>query len=430
MLSPCKLFEWLDTPSDAPHAPFLDRARAARERGDETAARLALGGYLVVRLAARLQSDLSDEDEREGFLWQQDSTQQYVMDLPDSPEAAHLVGIVEAAKSPEPRRVTAVRMGLIAYAYYLEHEARFTEALDVLGEGCRTYGSGIPDTDAASIALFAGRLNRLLARWDHAVRAYEVAESAAAERQDRRSVLLSRLGRANVQWGRGNLRQARRDIETILASAQDPELQDVRTRAYQDLGVVLDRLGLVFDSLQAMYRAFESTDDEVTRCRILGDIGVTLRNLGLYESAAQAFEVVLASRSSFLIHTNAALELMDLESAAGNRVAFERRRLEAGESLDRMPPSLLIDYHYKLGVGLARFGQWTRARRALDEAIELAEQHQLNEWYFKVERVRNNLAQCPEEATAPARPETSVWEEPAVAEVALGLQRYSSAILA
>jgi hypothetical protein len=137
-----------------------------------------------------------------------------------------------------------------------------------------------------------------------------------------------------------------------------------------------------------------------------------------------AFDIVVASKAGFLVRTNALLELMELESAQGNRMAFERRRAEASRLRERMPPSMLADYHFKLGVGLARFGQFARAHSVLTAGLQLAEVHHINAWYFRFERVLANLSEC--EIREPEHvPVTSLSGSPAVQEVAVGLREYA-----
>ena len=119
------------------------------------------------------------------------------------------------------------------------------------------------------------------------------------------------------------------------------------------------------------YQAFLRTGDTLQRMRVLGDLGTGLAELGVFAVARMAFEIVADSKSSFLVRTNALIELMELESAAGNRLAFERRRAAAQALRDRMPPSMAADFLFKLGVGLARFGQVGRARDTLETGLTL-----------------------------------------------------------
>ncbi len=119
---------------------------------------------------------------------------------------------------------------------------------------------------------------------------------------------------------------------------------------------------------------------------------------------------------------------MELESSVGDRMAFERRRAEAEKAQGRMPPSMMTDYYYKAGVGLARFGQIGRARQFLTAGLALAETHRLNAWYFRCEKVLANLTGCelrePEPATHPG-----LGELPAVRAVAVGLREYAAAAI-
>ena len=75
------------------------------------------------------------------------------------------------------------------------------------------------------------------------------------------------------------------------------------------------------------------------------------------EIARFAFEMVVGARTSFLVRTNALLELMELESSVGQPHGVRAAAGRGGEGADRMPPSMLTDFYYKAGVGLARFGQ-------------------------------------------------------------------------
>ena len=95
-----------------------------------------------------------------------------------------------------------------------------------------------------------------------------------------------------------------------------------------------------------------------------------------------------------------------------------------------MMPSLSADFHFKAGVGFARFSRFKRAKELLGAGLRLAEEHRLNVWYFKFESQLKELealkaaetleAREPKPTTTP----TSGWS-PAVEEVAVGLREYA-----
>ena len=425
MYTPQRLFGEVGSSSDIlSHEPFLERARLQREQERDGLARLALGAYVVARLINKLLTIEPGSDDVEGFQWQLGAVHRHVDDLPaDVPESAHLAGIV-AAIPAQGRPTSVLWKSLTAYAYFLEHEGRLEESLEILTLAARSQGPSTSPADFVSYALLAGRLNRLLARWQHATTCYQAAQEAAHTLGDVNRVLRARLGRAHVIRARGNLPEAMTEVEQVIAAAAESGVVDVQSDAEQDLGIILMLQGFRPESLEATYRAFQLCQDSLNRMRILGDLGYALNESGHYDAARVALEIVVSSDASHHCRLNALLELMQLESAVGNRVAFERRRQQVRESVDRMTPSTAVDYRYKTAIGLARFGQLERAREVVGEALALAEQHRLNEWYFRLERVLKDLVSAPDhpEITAPA----PAGVTPAVDQMTTGLREYAS----
>jgi tetratricopeptide (TPR) repeat protein len=425
LFTPQQLFGEVESSADVlTHAPFLERARDEHEREHDLSARLALGAYLVSRLVDRLLAHEDGAEALEGVLWQLDAVRRHVRELPaDSPESAHLHGITDAIPSGS-ESLASLRLSLMAYAYFLEHEGRLEEANEVLALAVRTHGEMVPPGEFAASALFAGRLNRLLARWTIATACYSAAESAAETAGDTVLVLRARLGRGAVLRGQGNLPLSRQIAEDVAASAARAGHREVEAMAYADLGVVLMNEGRQVEAIQAIYQSFLLSDDLLQRTRALGDLGVALLGIGAVDAARTAFDIVLRSKTSFGVRLNAVLELMDIESAAGNRMSFERRRNEGEAARSRMPPSMLADFYFKSGVGLARFGQIARGRELLLAGRQHAEEHRLNAWYFRFEHVVANLTACEirePDSTLPA----AVDHPPAIREVAIGLRDFA-----
>ena len=429
LFTPQRLFgEVGSSPNTLTYEPFLERARLQREQDRDGPARLALGAYVVARLVDKLLLLEEDSELLEGFRWQLEAVQRHVNELPgDAPETAHLSGIVTAV--PEKGKATpGLWMSLTAYAYFLEHEGRLEEALELLTLAARSQGPKTPPADFAAYALFAGRLNRLLARWEAASTCYSAAEEAASGLGDPVSVLRGRLGLGAVQRGRGNYPAARATAESVVREATELQLTDAQAMAYADLGVVYNLQGLKLEALEAQYQAFRLSHDPQQRMSTLGDVGIGLHDIGAVDAARVAFQIVASSSASMLVIANSLLELMDLESASGNRVAFERCRAGAEAHRSRMSPSMSVDYYYKLGVGLNRFEQSGRARDAFTTGLALAESHGLNAWYFKIEQALGELNQRPEHQPVDQRA-SSLSEAPAVRQMEVELREYAAAAL-
>lgn len=412
------------------HEAFLTRARAEHDRGRPDAARIALGAYALARVLDACLPGVEPPPAVAGQIGTPVANLHRRLDtLPaDDAEVAHLTSIVAALEEESDlRRRSGLRANITAYAYYLEHEGRLTEALDMLSAAARTWPGEIPAADFGSLALYVARLNRLLARWAQANRAYELAEAAGAACGDRVLMLRGRLGVGAVLRGQGNLPASREIASAVIAEADDPELRPIQAGAYADLGVVYMLMERRIDALVAMYEAFLRTIDPVQRMRVLGDLGIGLADVGAVDTARLAFGIVAESSSSALLRMNARLELMALDAAAGNRLAFEQHRQAARDFAGQMPPSMACDYRFKAGRGLAAFGQSGRAQGLLKEGLAIAEAHSLNEWYFRLERAIGEVAAATLAPASPARVQADPQGESALARLASGLQEYAAA---
>jgi tetratricopeptide (TPR) repeat protein len=424
LYTPQRLFGEVESSSDIlNHEPFLERARLQREQERDESARLALGAYVVARLINKLVTMGAGPEDLDGFRWQLEAVRRHIHDLPaEAPETAHLDGIASAV-SAEGGTSPGLWMTLSAYAYFLEHEGRLDESLEILNLATRVQGQEISSVDFAAYALFAARLNRQLARWDTATACYSAAEEAARSSGDDVSALRGRLGQGAVHRGRGNLPLAREIAEGVVREASRLNLPEVQALGYADLGVVCSLQGLQLEELEANYRAFRLTPDAHQRMRSLGDLGTGLCRIGAFQAARLAFEIVINSNTSFLVRSNALLELMDLESTVGNRVSFERCRGMIEQNVGRLPPSIATDYQFKLGTGFMRFEQMTRARSALLAGLQLAESHKLNTYYFRIEQALTQLAEPRQEPVAAVTSELS--EAPAILDMEMGLREYA-----
>ena len=226
---------------------------------------------------------------------------------------------------------------------------------------------------------------------------------------------------ANLHRSTGDLARSQDLVEDVLARCDSPKLADVRSAAYSDLSAVFERQGRRIEAVATEYQAFVIAVDDASRWRTLANLGASLAGIGEYDAARYALEVVAQRSEVFDSRTNAVIELLGLASAVGDELGFRRHLREAEARVEAMPPSMAVDFHYQVGVGMARFGRLGQARKSLALALQLAEAHRLNTWYFKVERVMRGLVVCPE-AELGSAVESSPWDTSDLREVTSGLQ--------
>jgi tetratricopeptide (TPR) repeat protein len=405
----------------AEHSPFLEHA--ARE-GDESRAAPALAAYatgrLIDRWLARSSAPAADELAQE-----LENLQTHLHELPQQdPETACLSRIL-AKIDLESTATAGPGRELLAYAAFLEQQGRLEEALEATALAGRAFGPGITPGEFADCALTAGRLNRLLARWSVAVTCYEAAERTGRERGDLVAALRGRLGCGAVARGRGNLPAARQIAEAVRAEARALDLPQVQALACADLAAAYSELGQPVEALQADYEMFRLHPDPDHRMRTLGNVGLDLLQLGWHDAARTAFTIVLRSDTAVTVRLNARLELMALEAAVGDGVAFERHHRVAEASRDQMPPSMQVDFFFKTASARRRFGQLAAARAALAEAQAVAAAHGLHAWSFRTERALRDLDAAGDGVSEP--PATPRRDSPVVREVAAGLEEYAAA---
>jgi len=118
-----------------------------------------------------------------------------------------------------------------------------------------------------------------------------------------------------------------------------------------------------------------------------------MRALGEYAAAERALRRVVEG-IGLDSAINPLIELMYIASARGDRVGFERWRERAVTHETSMMPNSRIDFFLKWAIGLARFGNFARARDLLVTARALAAEHGLHEFEFRIERIQAGLPEC------------------------------------
>ena len=380
-------------PTGLPHAVFLQRV--ADEPATSPEVRLGQGAFLALRFVDLLSPD-REPPAPDVFRYQWAATERYCSELAgEGTEAAHLAGIVRAtSEAHRTDDVRALAPALLAYALYLEQDAHFDEAEDVLLTLIRVGGTRLAASDATAAWMRVGRVRRLQTDFDRADSAYAEAGRIAETVDDRQSVLLSRVGQTNVLHFRGNLSEAEHGWRGVLADATAGGFTEVQAQAEHGLATVLDRRGQAHEAAPHLWRAYELYQDDASRVRALGDLGILMLALGDIAGAEHALAEVVRRTTLPDLLANAKIELMHCASFRRDRVGFERWRERALDRFEDALPNIRADFHFKVGIGLARFGNYVKANAQMQQALEIASAHGLHEVVFRIERIKDGLREC------------------------------------
>lgn len=381
------------SPTGLPHAVFLQRVTDEPATSPEV--RLGQGAFLALRFVDLLAPD-REAPAPDVFRYQWAATERYCNELAgEGTEAAHLAGIVRATSEAHRNDdVRGLAPALLAYALYLEQGAHFDEAEDVLLTLIRVGGAHLAASDATAAWMRTGRVRRLQADFDRADAAYAEAGRIAAAAGDGGAVLLSRIGQANVLHYRGNLGEAERGWRAVVADATAGGFTDAQAQAEHGLGNILHRRGQTHEAAPHLWAAYELFEDEAARLRALGDLGAIMVALGDIVGAERALTEVARRGTLSDLRANAKIELMHCASFRRDRVGFERWRERALEDFEEALPNIRVDYHLKVGIGLARFDNYVKAEAQMQQALEIASAHGLHDFVFKIERIKSGLRGC------------------------------------
>jgi tetratricopeptide (TPR) repeat protein len=374
--------------------------------------RLGQGAFLALRFVDLLSPD-REPPAPDVFRYQWAATERYCGELAgEGTEAAHLAGIVRATSEAHRHEdVRGLAPALLAYALYLEQDSHFEEAEDVLLTLIRVGGTRLAASDATAAWMRVGRVRRLQTEFDPADAAYAEAGRIAAAAGDRQGVLFSRIGQCNVLHFRGNLGEAEQGWRGVLADATAAGIGNVQAQAEHGLGTILHRRGQAHMAAPHLWRAYELYEDDGA-LRALGDLGSLMLACGDIVGAERALNEVVRRAALPDLLANAKIELMHCASFRRDRVGFERWRERALDHSEDALPNIRADYHLKVGIGLARFGNFAKAATQMQQGLEIATAHELHELVFRIERIKNGLRECDAlEQIESTAAEPVVWTE-------------------
>src|SRR5438874_11579249 len=404
-----------------PHAIFLQRV-SGPQGATSLEARLGQAAFLALRLVDLLAPDRPHVSD-DAFHYQWVATDRFCAELrAAATEGAHVHGIAES--SADAQRLGDIRLvgpALFAYAHFLEEELRLDEAVDVLTTLLVVVATRLSAKDAVAAQLRFARVHRKLNRFDEAEAAYAEAGAMATAAGDRYSALLARIGLANTILGRGNLAEAERRLEGVLADARAVGERDAEARAEQGIAAALYYMGQSVEAVPHAWRAFELYEEEESRLRALGDVGIMMLTLGDAAGAERALTEVVRRSGTQESLTNALVELMHCASFRRDHVGFARWRERCEQHLPDMPPNILADFYLKQGIGQARFGRFRRAAELMKQALEVAGEAALHEYEFRIERIRGGLADCERVLAVEAQATEPVMQTDELREVSASL---------
>ncbi|HSC33036.1 MAG TPA: hypothetical protein VLD17_14990, partial [Gemmatimonadaceae bacterium] len=156
---------------------------------------------------------------------------------------ALLTSLVDSMQLARHARVAVVAPRLMAYARALQFDAKWALAADVYRAVLQN-AEPAADTDVVIAAnMQLGACMRVLAQWSEARGAYAAAAEVAAFTGDVASVLKARIAEANVMMARGNLPAAEKILDSVIESADESGLTEIRAFALQDRGAVARQRG-------------------------------------------------------------------------------------------------------------------------------------------------------------------------------------------
>jgi tetratricopeptide (TPR) repeat protein len=367
------------------HLPFFEEA-ASHDEGD-AAWRSATAGLVVLRLVDAWLEEGRAVVADDG--WSVRSVRAAIESTDEGDVVRSILDrVVDALHDPKPD-IHVVVTPLMAYAKALEYDAKWLLAEDVY-KTVLAHLHPVEDSDASIAAhLRLGQCYRNLNRVDEAAAAFGAASEIANAVGDIVGVLRARLGDARISMLKGNLPRAEEILDDTIRLSVGDVMKDVRSQALHDRSNVAHFRGQYELAIQFAYKALGESHDGTARDRILGDIAVSVLELGVYSAARDAYLVLSATAQEQFTRWAATLNLMEIAAQTHTQTLFElyRRQLVNAD----LPPRMSTAFQLTAGEGYQRFGSADKARKHIERALAMAEEHDLSQYVFEAEDALREL---------------------------------------
>lgn len=394
-----------------PRLPHLAFFEALASSPDEASAewRTTKAGLVTLRMFdnwADMGADVITENN-----WGVHAVRRTIMQIDaGNPLRALILNVLEGMRAVPDAPAAEVVPQLFAYARGLEFDAQWALAADVY-QTIISHARAIADAHVVvSAHMYMGACLRVLTHWREATEAYKIAGRLAKAIGDQESVIRSEIATAKLAIDRGNLPKAEKILDRAIAHAERADQEEIRAVALHDRAAVAYHRQQYELAVHLNYQALSGIKDESERDRVLGDIASSFFELGLKDVARDAHLVIAATTQQQHTRWVSTVNLLEIAATDGNEAVFEQYRRQLASAA--LPASLAVHYHYYVGQGYRAFGKLDSATQALEQAIRIAGEHNLNEVLIKAEQSLEDIRQGRElrvacESTVPPAAETS-----------------------
>jgi tetratricopeptide (TPR) repeat protein len=364
------------------HLAFFEAVGEAKENSPK--AQSATAGLLMLRLIDHwvLAGPVMVEPESVSVK----SVRSAIMQLEATdPTREVLLGLVNAMQTVREVDIQPVLPRLFAYAGCLEKRVELTLAADVYGTIARLAEEDFDGDLLIDSFLRLGYCKRMLGELGDAEASYAMAGKIAKRQKDTARALRSQIGSATVVMMRGNLPKAEELLAKVATDSEFADCTEVTSNALHVRSVVAHRRGEIGRAVCLAYDALRCTALPNDRDRILADIGAYFIVMERFEAAHDALMILEATASTTLVRLQARINMVALAARAGYKDLFasSRTRLE-GVTL---PPENRVNFLIESARGLRLFGEPEVARGLLEQALELAIEHEFNRSIFEAEEM-------------------------------------------
>ncbi len=296
------------------------------------------------------------------------------------PARAILLRIVDALR----RNLSDSELGsdLVSYGRSLDLVARWRLAADVFSTVVEEFSARENPDLVIESSTALGAAMRNIGDWAASERAYARAEYLAESIGDRAASLTVKVGLANSEMFRGNLRSAETELQAIVDEAHALGFESVEAIALHASASAAHLKGDFQRAIHLAYRSLELTTNTTARERVVADIAAAYGALGMREPARNAYSIVAITSPHQWVRWQATLNLMELAIDEDDEAAFDDYVNQLDDAA--LEPRLRTYYLFFKAKGTRQFGR-DDSPQLFQQARAFAETNKLHQLAFEIE---------------------------------------------